>query len=109
MPSDRQMNANRNNARRSTGPKSDPGKAASSRNALKHGLAAKHHLLPIENTEEFHELLDACREEFQPQTDCQDSLVRPIANHRLEDLAEYNELTPLDEYRPLTHEEEDDL
>jgi hypothetical protein len=39
MPSDRKIAANRNNARKSTGPRSKEGREASRRNALRHGLA----------------------------------------------------------------------
>ncbi|TWB59225.1 hypothetical protein [Bradyrhizobium sacchari] len=39
MTSIRQIEANRSNAKRSTGPKTAGGKARSSRNALRHGLA----------------------------------------------------------------------
>jgi len=39
MSSDRQIEANRSNAKRSTGPRSKAGRAASSRNALRLGLA----------------------------------------------------------------------
>jgi hypothetical protein len=39
MPSLRQIEANRRNARKSTGPKTDAGKSRVARNALKHGLA----------------------------------------------------------------------
>jgi hypothetical protein len=35
-----QINANRENAKKSTGPRTAEGKAASSRNGLKHGLRA---------------------------------------------------------------------
>jgi hypothetical protein len=41
MPSDRQIAANRKNAKKSTGPRSDAGRAASRRNARRHGLASE--------------------------------------------------------------------
>ena len=39
MPSDRQIAANRNNAKKSTGPRSEAGREVSRRNARRHGLA----------------------------------------------------------------------
>jgi hypothetical protein len=39
MASERQIAANRNNAKKSTGPRSEAGRAASHRNARRHGLA----------------------------------------------------------------------
>jgi hypothetical protein len=39
MPSDRQIAANRKNAKKSTGPRSEAGRAASRNNARRHGLA----------------------------------------------------------------------
>jgi hypothetical protein len=39
MPSDRQIAANRKNAKKSTGPRSEAGRQASRRNARRHGLA----------------------------------------------------------------------
>jgi len=41
MSTEKQINANRQNAQKSTGPKSDQGKAAVSQNAVKHGLFAE--------------------------------------------------------------------
>jgi hypothetical protein len=40
MATDKQINANRKNAKKSTGPKTDEGKAAVSKNAVKHGIFA---------------------------------------------------------------------
>ena len=40
MTSERKIAANRNNAKKSTGPRSSAGRAVSRRNALRHGLAA---------------------------------------------------------------------
>ena len=42
MATDAQINANRRNAQRSTGPKSEAGKKRSSMNATKHGMTSKH-------------------------------------------------------------------
>ncbi len=39
MASNRQIEANRGNAKRSTGPKTEAGKTRSSRNSLRHGLS----------------------------------------------------------------------
>ena len=39
MTSNRQIEANRGNAKRSTGPKTEAGKTRSSRNSLRHGLS----------------------------------------------------------------------
>ena len=49
MATEAQINANRRNAQKSTGPRSPEGKAATSRNALKHGLCAEKHLLVDED------------------------------------------------------------
>ena len=47
MASEKQIAANRANAKRSTGPKTATGKMASSRNAFRHGLSAPLQLDPI--------------------------------------------------------------
>jgi hypothetical protein len=46
--SERKLQANRANAKRSTGPRSEAGKAASCRNALKHGILSRAVDLPLE-------------------------------------------------------------
>jgi hypothetical protein len=51
--SPRRIEANRRNALMSTGPKTEGGKEASSRNAIAHGLAARNILLAGESPEDF--------------------------------------------------------
>jgi hypothetical protein len=51
--SETSFEANRRNAAKSTGPKTPEGKAASSRNALKHGLTATEFLLPNEDRDAY--------------------------------------------------------
>ncbi len=48
MASEKQVRANRQNAQKSTGPKTPEGKAAVRLNAAKHGLLSKETLLPGE-------------------------------------------------------------
>jgi len=51
MSSDKQVQANRRNALKSTGPRTPEGKAAVRQNALRHGLLSKETLLPGEDQE----------------------------------------------------------
>jgi hypothetical protein len=50
MSTIRQIEANRRNSEKSTGPTSVTGKAASSRNALKTGISAKSLVLPSDGS-----------------------------------------------------------
>ena len=52
----KRINANRENAKMSTGPKTASGKFRSCRNALKHGLDSKKHLIIGEDVKEFQEM-----------------------------------------------------
>jgi hypothetical protein len=65
--SDAKLDANRANAQWSTGPKTEPGKARSSRNAVKHGLFCKNVLIPGEDPGEFHSLRDAFLRRLNPR------------------------------------------
>ena len=51
----KRIEANRRNAKHSTGPKTSAGKFRSSRNSLKHGLEARRHLIIGEDIKEFQE------------------------------------------------------
>lgn len=66
MSTDAQVRANRTNAQRSTGPRTAAGKAASRLNALKHGVLAKHVVLPNEDAEEFDALKAGVYQQLQP-------------------------------------------
>jgi hypothetical protein len=78
--SDARINANRENAKKSTGPRSDAGKAASSRNRLIHGLRAnKHILLGDDNPEDFLLLLQDLHNTFRPVGEGEEMLVAHIA------------------------------
>ena len=51
MTSNRKIDANRRNSRKSSGPRTAAGKASASRNALRHGLAALTHRQPAPSAE----------------------------------------------------------
>jgi hypothetical protein len=76
--SSKQLAANRRNAARSTGPKSQQGKEAVKRNALKHGLLAKEALLPGEDADSFQELSERLHAEWQPEGAIETVLVERI-------------------------------
>ena len=82
MTSDKQADANRRNARKSTGPKTPEGKAAVRLNALKHGLLSQEILLPGEDQEALRELSERLRAELQPVGELENLLVdRIIASY----------------------------
>lgn len=80
MTSMRQLEANRRNARKSTGPRSANGKHASRRNALRHGFTAETVIEPLENLEEYREFEAAILAEYLPQTPVEQELVRRLAS-----------------------------
>jgi hypothetical protein len=75
MSSQRQIEANRRNAQKSTGPTSVTGKAASSMNALKTGIHAKSLLLPSEKLADLEQLIDEYYQSHNPATPEARSLV----------------------------------
>ena len=79
MATEAQLAANRNNAQKSTGPKTPEGKDAVRLNGLKHGLASNILVLPGENESDFHNLLDSLEAEHQPATATEVILVRQMA------------------------------
>ncbi|HEV3163953.1 MAG TPA: hypothetical protein VGZ22_07955 [Isosphaeraceae bacterium] len=67
MTSERRQRANRENAQKSTGPKTSEGKNASKRNGLKHGLSGMTPMLPPEDEELFKGRMRAWTAEENPQ------------------------------------------
>jgi len=81
--SERKASANRANAQRSTGPRTPAGKAASSLNALRHGILARAAFnVTIEGQErraEFEALVAGLAQEFQPRTLSEHLTVQQLA------------------------------
>ena len=69
MTSPRQIIANRKNALKSTGPRTEQGKAIVIRNALKHGLLARRLLLPDEDELIWDEFYHRLCHQLNPQND----------------------------------------
>jgi hypothetical protein len=80
MTSLRQIEANRRNALKSTGPTSSNGKQVSRRNALRHGFTTETVLEPLENPEEYRTFEAAILSEYLPQTPVEQELVRRLAS-----------------------------
>ena len=79
MATQKQIEANRRNAQSSTGPKTEAGKAASSANAISHGLtAAGDVLLQDESVDAFEELQRDMLADLAPQGALQGMLARQI-------------------------------
>src|SRR5580765_6714587 len=75
MSSQRQIEANRRNAQKSTGPTSVTGKAVSSMNALKTGIYAKSLVLPSEKLADLEQFIDEYYQSHNPTTPEARSLV----------------------------------
>jgi hypothetical protein len=78
VTSDKQTQANRRNALKSTGPTTPEGKAAASQNALTHGLLSREVLLPGEDEAALVELSGRLRDELQPTGELEGLLVERV-------------------------------
>ena len=74
MPTEKQIQANRLNALKSTGPKSPAGKARSASNALKHGLLTRDVLMPGEKAKELMAFREEMMAELAPQGELEEFL-----------------------------------
>ena len=79
----KKVEANRRNARRSTGPRTEHGKRTVAGNAIKHGLLAKEVVITAgdgeEDPHEFDTLLDRLWQEYEPVGVLEETLVQRIA------------------------------
>jgi hypothetical protein len=80
MATERQIAANRENALRSTGPRTPEGKAAVRFNAAKHCLLAEAALLPDENPDDLRRVRDAIWKELNPQGELEAMEVDRVAS-----------------------------
>jgi hypothetical protein len=80
MSTPAQAEANLANAQHSTGPRTEAGKAASSQNALKHGLTAKTILLPGEDEAAYRKMCEGMFESFAPASTPEQELVQLLCD-----------------------------
>jgi hypothetical protein len=81
MSTESQIQANRENAKLSSGPKSEAGKAISALNNTRHGLTGAFRVLPTESQSDFDELLAVLCEEHKPETFTETTLLEAMAQH----------------------------
>jgi hypothetical protein len=79
MATQKQIDANRQNAQQSTGPRTPEGKAASSRNALGHGLFSEDVVLADEERPAYESFAAALHDDLKPAGAFEESCVQQIA------------------------------
>ena len=80
MTSDRQIEANRRNALRSTGPRTEDGKLQSRRNAVRHGLTADTVIGSLEDAEDYRAFEAAITADYDAQSAVERELVPRLAS-----------------------------
>ncbi len=75
-----QLAANQKNARKSTGPKTEAGKQASSLNALRHGLTAQVVVLPTDDLAAYHRFTQNFHDDLQPKGALETQLTQSLAD-----------------------------
>jgi hypothetical protein len=80
MSTQKQIEANRRNALKSTGPKSEEGKAKSSMNALRHGLTAAQAVLPHEDENDYEKFREGMLESYAPENPAELAIVEELVN-----------------------------
>jgi hypothetical protein len=80
MATQEQIQANRENAQRSTGPRTEEGKTRSSMNAVKTGLTGRTVLLPGDDAAAYEKHLNHFFQQHQPIGDDESNLVQSLAD-----------------------------
>ena len=80
MTSLRQIESNRRNAQRSTGPKTQSGKARASQNAVRHGLTAETVIGPLEDPADYRAFEQAVTTAYDAETAVERELVLRLAS-----------------------------
>ena len=80
MTSFRQIEANRCNALKSTGPRSEAGKRVSRRNAVRHGLTAETVIGTLEDADDYRAFEEAITADFDAQSAVERELVLRLAS-----------------------------
>jgi hypothetical protein len=80
MTSVRQIEANRRNALRSTGPQTDEGKQRASQNAVRHGLTAETVIVPLEDADDYQAFEQAVTADYDAETAVERELVLRLAS-----------------------------
>src|SRR5450432_250648 len=77
--SEAQLQANRANSQKSTGPRTEEGKRRASLNALKHGCTAQTIILPGEDIHHFAKFHQSLKDSLAPANALEESLVESLA------------------------------
>ena len=80
MTSLKQIEANRRNALKSTGPRSEQGKRRASRNAIRHGLTAETVVKPLEDMEDYRLFEEAIGAPYDAETAVERELILRLAS-----------------------------
>jgi hypothetical protein len=80
MATEKQIIANQQNAKHSTGPRTESGKRRSRRNAIRHGLTAETVIDTLENPADYKAFERAIKTDYSPQTAIEGQLVSRLAS-----------------------------
>ncbi len=80
MTTEKQFAANRQNAKNSTGPRTEHGKRRSRRNAVRHGLTAETVIDVLENAADYDALAAAINADYRPGTNFELELIARLAS-----------------------------